>query len=143
MAKGELTTVTFNVDIYPYVFGDVVRLTDSGLAAVDATAKRRGVEKPYTKGVATPDVNDINTPTGDSEAELARMRADSEPEPDENAKADKPKSSKSRRSPANKTADSEPEPDTASEPTGSEPTSDEPGDGSEPTDPGDPQSPGE
>lgn len=45
-----MTVVTFNEDIYPYCKGDVVELSADAKKAVDATAKLRGINSPYTKG---------------------------------------------------------------------------------------------
>lgn len=69
------TMVTFNNDVAPYCFGDVVKLTDEELKRVNKEARRRGLEDPYTKGEIRPDSSRIVTPTGDSDAELARARA--------------------------------------------------------------------
>lgn len=70
------TLVTFNQDVYPYCFGDVVALTDEQLKAVDAQAKQRSLTSAYTKGAHEADSAKIATPTGDSDAEIARQRVE-------------------------------------------------------------------
>jgi hypothetical protein len=74
MAESDFTIVTMNQDVYPYTAGDVVGLTKEQLEQLDTTAKRRGIEKPYTKGDNRLDRSKTVTPTGDSEAELERAR---------------------------------------------------------------------
>lgn len=50
MAEVKATLVTFKKDVYPYVKGDVVALTDEELEAVDNRAKKFDIKDVYEKG---------------------------------------------------------------------------------------------
>ena len=49
MAEVKATLVIFNKDVYPYVKGDVVGLTDEELKAVDDRAKKFDIKDVYEK----------------------------------------------------------------------------------------------